>query len=305
MDHDAQIGHWAGNSGMISMRRIIATALLALAAGSALAADMAPPPAVLRGALPASDGIDWSGFYVGGSASYNAMSLNRNRGQGSIDGLLSRLVRGTIVEQGVRAMPLVDQGSFNTNKVGFGGFVGYNWMTEGAVYGVEADYTRATIKNEINSARSGRITSTTLPATTYEWNANTYKRSKITEFGTIRGRLGYAYGAFLPFMTAGVAIARSAEVRSASISGVQWDPTLGGSCAAAAPSCGVTNYNPSSISEGNRAKLQMGYALGLGFDYAFSSNIFVRAELQHVRFPNIANTSAQLNQGRVGAAVKF
>jgi hypothetical protein len=31
----------------------------------------------------------------------------------------------------------------------------------------------------------------------------------------------------------------------------------------------------------------------------------VRAEAQHIRFPDVANTSAQINQARVGAGLKF
>jgi opacity protein-like surface antigen len=285
------------------MRHLVASAVLALSALPAFAADMGGTP-VLRGALPAIDkGVDWSGFYVGGAASYNTVSLNRNRSQGSVDELLSRLVRGSIVEGGVRGMPLVEQGLYNSSRAGFGGFVGYNVVIDEAVIGIEADYTRATIKNEINGARSGRITGGT-PETTYDWDAATYKRSKITEFGTVRGRLGYVWGDFLPFFTAGLAVTRSAETRAAQISGVQWPTAEGGSCAAA-PSCGATLYNPPTLNEGNRAKFQFGYALGLGLDYAVTSNIFLRAEVQHVRFPEIAGTSAQLNTARVGAAVKF
>jgi outer membrane immunogenic protein len=298
------VGLKAGLPGIISMRRIIAaTAAFLTATFPSFAADMGGPPAVLRGAIPADTSIDWSGFYVGGMGTYTTMSLNRNRGQGQVDPLLSRLVRGTIVETGVIAMPLVEQGRYQTNAMGFGAFAGYNWTADGAVFGVEVDYSRTTLKNEINGARSGMVTGGT-PQTTYEWNASTYKRSKLTEFGTIRARLGYAYGNLMPFLTGGMAIGRSSEANYAAINGVQWPTSEGGACSAA-PSCAPTFYNPPSLSESNRAKVQLGYTLGIGFDYAFTNNIFVRAEYQHVRFPEIASTSAQINQARVGAGVKF
>jgi outer membrane immunogenic protein len=258
---------------------------------------------VLRGTIPAETGIDWSGFYAGGTASYVNASLNRDNLQGQTDPLLSRLVRGSIVETGVNAMPLIDQGSYRTNRMGFGAFAGYNWTADGAVFGLEADYTRASIDNEITGARSGRVTGSGTPETTYEWTANTSKRSKITDFGTIRARLGYAYGNFMPFFTGGIALARSAETRSANIAGVQYLAS-DGYCDFAL-SCGRTRYTPSSISEGNRAKLNVGYAVGLGFDYAFSNNIFVRAEFQHIRFPDVSSTTMQINQARVGAGGKF
>jgi opacity protein-like surface antigen len=299
-----EVGQSIGrHSGITSMRLSIAVAAVFSAALPAMAADMAEPPPVLRGAFPAESGIDWSGFYVGGFGSYNATSLNRNRAQGSVDDLLSRLVRGSVIEPGVMAMPLIETGRYRTNTTGFGGFAGYNWTADGAVFGLEADYTRTTIRNEISGARSGRVNSAAVPATTYDWTANTFRSSRITEFGTIRGRLGYAWGNMMPFMTAGVAIGRSSENRSANIAGIQF-LTAAGSCAAD-PGCGPTLYTPDNIAEGNRAKVQFGYALGLGFDYAFTNNIFVRAEAQHIRFPDIANTSAQINQARVGAGLKF
>lgn len=289
---------------MISMRRLTVFAAALLGTLPAFAADMAEPPPILRGALPVETGIDWSGFYLGGTGSYNAMSLNRNQGQGSTDELLQRLVLGTVVQSGINAMPLVEQGTFRTNRMGLGAFMGYNWTTEGAVFGIELDYTRTQINNDVNGARSGMVTGGT-PQTTFEWDASTQKRSKLTDIGTIRARMGYAYGNFLPFVTAGLALGRSAETASANISGRQWPTASGGSCAAAGILCGPTAYNPSSLSEGNRAKLQTGYVVGMGFDYAFSSNIFVRAEVQHMRFSDIANSSAQLNQARVGAGLKF
>lgn len=285
------------------MRRMFTAAAILMATLPAFAADMAGPPPVLRGALPVESGIDWSGFYVGGSANYLNASLNRNNQQGQIDPLLQRLVRGSVVEGGVLAMPLIDTGAYRTSRMGFGGFAGFNWMADGAVLGIEADYTRASIKNEINGARSGRVSSATAPPTTYEWNASTNKRSKITDIATVRGRVGYAYGSFLPFVTGGLAMARSAETRSANINGVQF-PTSEGVCNFML-SCGQTNYNPASLSEGNRAKLNIGYTVGLGFDYAFSNNIFVRAEYQHIRFSDVATTNMQINQARVGAGVKF
>jgi outer membrane immunogenic protein len=286
------------------MRRIIAASAALLAASlPSLAADMGGPPAVLRGTIPAETGIDWSGFYAGGTASYLNASLNRNNQQGQTEPLLSRLVRGSIVETGVNAMPLIDQGSYRTNRMGFGIFTGYNWTSEGAVFGVELDYTRASIENEISGARSGRVTGTDTPQTTYDWTAITSKRSKITDFGTIRARLGYAYGNFMPFFTGGVALGRSAETRSAGISGVQY-LSSDGYCDFAL-SCGRTNYTPASINEGNRAKLNVGYTVGLGFEYAFTNNIFVRAEYQHIRFPDVSSTTMQINQARVGAGVKF
>ncbi len=285
------------------MRRVFASLAIALAALPAAAADMAGPPPVLRGVLPAATtSIDWTGFYIGGTASYGTLSINRSRQAGQVDDLLDRLVRGSVVQPGVYAMPLVERGKFETNSMGFGVFAGYNFSTDGAIFGFEADYTRTRFENQILGQRSGRVDSGGTPSITYDWNANTEKRSKLTDVATFRGRIGYDMGYFLPFLTGGVAVGRSAEQRTAAITGVQF-LTTAGSCAAD-PACGATAY-PAPIAEGNRAKFQFGYTLGAGVDIAISSNAFLRAELQHIRLPQLAGSTAQLNQARVGAAIKY
>jgi outer membrane immunogenic protein len=282
------------------MRRILASAAFTIAALSAHAADMAGPPPVLRGALPASDtSIDWSGFYFGGTGAYNSMSLNRDRSIGTVDELLQRLVRGSVVETGVNAMPLVERGSVRSSRIGLGGFVGYNMAIDEALVGVELDYTRAKFNSDVTGDRSGRVTSSTLPATTYDWTAQTRRESKITEFATVKARMGYAWGNFLPYVAGGVAIARASENRSAQISGTQYELLT------CPPPAGCPTAYPMPIREGTRTDFKFGYAVAIGADMALSSNVFLRAELQHVRFPDIAGTTAQLNQAKVGAAVKF
>jgi outer membrane immunogenic protein len=286
--------------GIALMRRVFATLALAFAALPAAAADMSAPAPVLRGALPvAESGVDWTGFYFGATGSYGSLSLNRNRQIGQVDELLDRLVRGSVIQPGVYAMPLVERGKYETNSMGLGLFAGYNFATDGAIFGFEADYTRMRFENTVSGERSGRVSS---GATTYDWNANTERRSKLTDVATFRGRIGYAMGNFLPFVTGGLAVGRSAEQRSARIEGVQF-ATLAGTCAAD-PFCGATAY-PAPIVEGNRAKFQFGYTVGAGVDIALSSNIFVRAELQHIRLPELAGSVAQMNTARVGAAVKY
>jgi outer membrane immunogenic protein len=289
--------------GTISMRRLVLSAVLALSALPAFAADMAGPPPVLRGALPASGGIDWSGFYLGGTASYNSTSLDRSGNVGASSALLQRLVGPYVIAPYVLGTPLVESGLYGTTSTGFGAFGGYNWTADEIVFGVEADYTRGAIKNEVRGSRSARTPD--IGGQTYNWTVNTHTRSKITEFGTIRGRLGYAYGNLLPFMTAGLALGRASETSSASISSFEYTTALGVCGVPPAQPCIPNVYTPATMTEGNRAKLKTGYTVGAGFDYAFSSNIFVRAEYQHVRFSDVANSTAQINQAKVGAGVKF
>jgi outer membrane immunogenic protein len=72
----------------------------------------------------------------------------------------------------------------------FGGQVGYNFQTGNVVFGVETDVSFGSIDD---SVKDGNFLG---------FNGD------LEAFGTIRGRLGYAFGDFLPYVTAGVAWAR-------------------------------------------------------------------------------------------------
>jgi outer membrane immunogenic protein len=287
------------------MRHHIAALGLGLLSAAGLsivakAADMAPAP-VLRGALPASDkAIDWSGFYAGGAASYGTINTTSAYTTAAMDPTLRQLVRGSVVEQGIQAMPLIERGRSQNHRIGFGVFAGYNWMMEDYVIGVEADYTRAKLEGGLTGDRSGRIGGT-VSDTQYDWTAHTEKSYKITDYGSVRGRLGYAWDNWMPYVTAGVAYARTSSTTFATIASYQrtYDGT------GIITSQGNTIYTPASLGEQNRAKFFFGYALGAGLDVALSQNIVVRAELQHLRFANVAGSTLQLNQAKLGAAIKY
>lgn len=283
------------------MRRILLTAIAALLSTHAFAADYAPPQPVLRGALPAADkGIDWSGFYVGGTGSFASISTNAKRNTGSIDPSLEKLVRGFVVESGVRALPLVETGRTQDNRIGYGAVLGYNWVFEDVVLGFEADYTRAKLEGGAFGSRTGRVGGN-VAATQYDFTATTNRSFKITDYGSVRGRVGYAWDNWLPFLTGGLAYARGSSENSASIASIQRTYDVNGVITDEGPSI----YNPSSLREGSRAKAYYGYALGAGIDVALSQNIFVRAEVQHLRFANIGGASLQLNQAKIAAGIKY
>ncbi len=285
------------------MRLPLAVACLVAAAALAVpatAADMGPPP-VLRGPLPASDkAVDWSGFYIGGSGSYAGINTASTRTVSSMDPTLRQLVRGSVVEGGIAAMPLIEQGRPQNQRIGFGLYAGYNWMMEDYVLGIEADYTRGKLEGGFTGDRSGRIGGA-ISDTQYDWTAHTEKSYKITDYGSVRARMGYAWDNWMPYLTAGVAYARASSASYATIASYQRTYDAGG----VITSQGNTLYTPSFLADQNRSKFHFGYALGAGLDVALTSNIVLRAELQHLRFANVAGNSLQLNQAKVGAAIKY
>jgi outer membrane immunogenic protein len=88
----------------------------------------------------------------------------------------------------------------------FGGQVGYNWQRNRIVYGLEADVNTLDL-----TSRNGAT------AFNESW------------FGTVRGRVGYAMGPWLPYATGGLALTKTrAEVGTDSHETVRPSYTLGG-----------------------------------------------------------------------------
>jgi len=75
-------------------------------------------------------------------------------------------------------------GSTNVNGGLVGGTIGYNWQVGQAVYGLEGDLDWTNIKGTAAVGFANRN----------DW------------LGTARGRLGFAYDRFLPFITGGLAV---------------------------------------------------------------------------------------------------
>src|SRR5271163_4139488 len=133
----------------------------------ALAADL---PASLPVKAPVSSLIyDWTGFYVGGHFGYGGGSL------------------------GPGTNPLPEQGVVFPHSVTglIGGYqIGYNrQFANHVVLGVEAD---ATFPSPPDQAALGRM-----PAVPFN--------TTLDYVGTVRGRIGYALGTWMPYLTGGLA----------------------------------------------------------------------------------------------------
>lgn len=76
--------------------------------------------------------------------------------------------------------------NFDTSGGLFGGTIGYNWQFGQTVVGLEGDLQWSDIKGS-GASVLGPVT------TTNNW------------FGTVRGRLGYAWDQFMPYVTGGLA----------------------------------------------------------------------------------------------------
>ena len=153
------------------MRRMVITALSLLALESAVrAADLPPAPQL----PPLEAAPVWTGFY-GGLNIGGAFGSSRNA-------------------FGIAGFGLP---SFDTSLVGAvgGAEAGYNWQTGPLVLGLEANFE--------GSGLGGSRTAPCLPLLCGGLSAS--YAQKLTWFGTLRPRIGYALGNWLLYATGGAA----------------------------------------------------------------------------------------------------
>jgi outer membrane immunogenic protein len=170
---------------------LVAAAGLVAFAAPALAADLpakvytkAPPPVVM---------YNWTGFYVGG-----------NVGGAWEDGSSSVTPAGVFLTTAAgQAFPL-SLGS--RSAFTGGGQLGYNWQTGATVFGFEADFNYLGF--------GSRSATAAVPGATFFGsgappNVETYNVGRENFFGTVRGRIGYAWDRVLLYVTGGLAYGNS------------------------------------------------------------------------------------------------
>jgi high affinity Mn2+ porin len=165
---------------------LIGVAVLAFASGAVRAADEVMPTK----ALPRPS-YDWTGFYLGGHFGY---AWGNSNWTADTLGLPGSGISGSLdLFRGFDAF--ADTGSF------FEGLqVGYNYMLPNrVVLGVEADASFPCFP-DLAGISTGGITTLSSPA----FGPESYSET-VVHFGTLRGRIGYAPGTWLFYVTAGFA----------------------------------------------------------------------------------------------------
>jgi outer membrane immunogenic protein len=150
-------------------------------------------------------------------------------------------------------------------KGGFaGGTIGYNWQQGAVVFGLEADAAWADISN----SAAGFVTTAgglVIPVTA---------SAKIQDWGTVRGRIGYAFGPTLLYATGGYAWA---------------DTKLSGSV-------------PGAFSASD-SQVHSGWTIGAGAEWMFAPNWSLKGEYLYKSFDsknytfNLLGTSATAASG--------
>ncbi len=202
--------------------------------------------------------FSWTGFYAGINVGYAWGDPEINSGVASA-------VTGTTGGLPIAAASAASSGKAHS---GVGGFqVGYNIQQGWWVYGVEAD------------ASITRLQTVALPlsalaffsdgANQASMNSTTRATASIDWFGTLRGRLGYAWNRALIYGTGGLAYG-SVRLNDAAF--------FNGFCCTGGNG---TAFNGVGAPLDN-GTIRVGWAAGGGIDYAYTHNIIVSFTYLHV-----------------------
>jgi outer membrane immunogenic protein len=221
----------------------------------AIAADL---PVKAPAAVVAPSAYSWTGFYVG-------LNLGGSWGHQS----------GSIVDS--TGATLANAGK-NLDGVIGGGQIGYNWQVNQWVFGLEADFQGSGQKF---SDTSGFVIVPTgaLVAALPPVNVTNTLSDKLNWFGTVRGRLGWAFDRWMPYFTGGWAYGHG-----------EINDTLTVGATAISPFNSSHNYT--------------GWTIGGGVEWAFANNWSAKLEYLYIDFGNgpsvpIAGTTFAINVGRM------
>jgi hypothetical protein len=183
------------------------------AASGAQAADMPDLP-VLRGSFPAGLSTatrNWDGWYAGGQIDYSSANIDFTQ---SVVGLTNSIFRNSVLQQPTSQLSLLNKA--NVQGTGFGAFVGRNYQWDDLVFSLEANYNYMNSLAGSSSASIGplQITNPTGQVsppgvtTSYFLTLTGTATAQIKDVITFRGRAGWAYDNFLPYVFGGLAVGR-------------------------------------------------------------------------------------------------
>lgn len=275
------------------MRRLWLVAAMLGTVSAAHAADMPDLP-ILRGGFTdglSSASVNWQGSYIGAQGGYGSSDENFN---GSTSKMMAALLADTLIESsmGVSSWNL-GLGKASQRSSGYGAFVGYNGQWDDAVLGLEISYLHGSFGGTA-SASERRVSPTTLSdGNFHDVTATSTSSISISDMATFRGRAGYAWGCFLPYMFGGLALGNADIIRTAHVQD-RVSPTQFGT---------YTALQPLNSTDAQHNHLIYGYTAGVGVDVNLVGGLFMRAEYEYIRFSSAVDTS--INTVRAGLGYKF
>ena len=245
--------------------------------------------------------FDWSGFYLGGGAGVSDTKFKPGEG---LQELANYAFRNTAlgVENNLGSW-VGNLPEKRDSGAQFFGIIGYNYLFDDVVLGIEADYTRSGHNYSVDDYIGRRVS--TSDGAVNDVRMTTNQSAKLNDYATLRLRMGWAYGRIMPYATFGGAVGRfntNSTIQSTWYF-TRTNPVSGATEASYAT--GYTPTNPSIVGGSKKNTYSFGLSAGAGVDWALTDNLFLRAEYQFVRFAEVEGTTTTVNTGRIAAALKF
>lgn len=249
------------------MRRLSVALLVTVSAicvsQMASAADLLPVKAPIYKAPVVAPPYNWTGLYIG---------LNIGGSWGHQDNSLVTTTGVTLLSN-----------SDHLDGVIGGGQIGYNWQVNQWVLGIEADFQGSGQKGDGSFFLPSAVLAANFP-TSFSYS------DKLNWFGTVRGRIGYAFDRWLPYFTGGWAFGHG-EINGTTIFGAT-----------------TTSFSASHD--------YSGWTIGGGVEWAFENNWSAKLEYLYIDFGdgptvpvspvlNIVSGKMTDNILRVGVNYKF
>jgi outer membrane immunogenic protein len=267
------------------------TALVLVLGSAAFAADLPAPvyKAPAYKAPAAAPLYNWSGFYIGGNAGYGWGKANTDIADAG----------GDVFGLGPGGDPLpafAHSDSGKLNGPNGGGQIGYNWQfAPMGVFGIEADL-QATRQKHSNRFTDSFSLSDHVDNTNFlDGTIATDYEAKISWFGTVRGRLGYAWNGVLLYGTGGLAYGE-VGLSGTSVSTVT---TSGAGLGENPP---FTTVTAKSFA---KSAVNLGWTAGAGIEGALANNWTWKAEYLHMDLGSVSVSGIAATGATFTASSKF
>jgi outer membrane immunogenic protein len=282
------------------MRWLVCVLIVLGFAPHAFAADLDDLD-VLRGSEPVGPAAftNWTGFYVGGDWGYTNDATDFSNATNS---LVAFSLRETTLEQDVNPSSWSVLGNASTTTTTPSGFAGYNSQWQNLILGLEADYAYASTSATATTSPISRQVSA--GGSTYDVTVEGSASMRLVDYASLRARAGWILNNFLPYGFIGFVVGRGDVTRTSLVFGQEnpSSPPVVPCNFTLSPTCVDFSY-PNSESQNNA--ILYGGSVGLGLDYALTSNIFLRGEIEYVRFLPLDDILVTLTSARIGGGFKF
>lgn len=274
---------------------VLAAALAGLApGGQAQAADMLRGPYAGDQQPSRATVADWGGIYAGVHVGASVGTADPRRFASTHRNALTASP-AMPVSIAATVSGMVGLRDTSATKFSYGAFIGANWQWDDVVLGIEGDYTRSDLR--LRNSTTSAQTYSPAAGTEYDLRVTSTSNVRVQDWATLRARIGWSAGMFMPYITGGFALG---SVRSQTSANAAWDRYS----TVVLPRTYVDSGSVTSVL--TRNGIAFGHAIGAGIDMQLMPGAFLRGEYLNVRF-NSSTTRPQvsIHTFRVAGAVKY